>query len=148
MREAGARTPGAALAALLALARPGDYFALLAYLHATPAVDPALQRVRAAAGGRSGLATTLGIGPRFLHSTGQLHKGGPTMASSCNWTRRQPRRGHPRQPFGFSVLKRAQARGDLGALRAHGCRVLRVDLGDDAAAGVKRLGTLAGALLQ
>ena len=48
----------------------------------------------------------------------------------------------PGQPYSFSVLKRAQARGDLGALRAHGCRALRVSLGADAAAGVKRLGEL------
>ena len=54
----------------------------------------------------------------------------------------------PGQPYSFSVLKRAQARGDLGALRAHGCRALRVCLGDDAIAGVKRLGALvAGALV-
>jgi hypothetical protein len=53
----------------------------------------------------------------------------------------------PGQRYSFSVLKRAQARGDLGALRAHGCRALRVDLGADAVAGVKRLGALvAGAL--
>ncbi len=53
----------------------------------------------------------------------------------------------PGQPYSFSVLKRAQARGDLGALRAHGCRALRVCLGDDVVAGVKRLGALvAGAL--
>jgi transaldolase/glucose-6-phosphate isomerase len=55
----------------------------------------------------------------------------------------------PGQPYSFSVLKRAQARGDLGALRAHGCRALRVCLGDDATAGVKRLGALvAGAISQ
>jgi hypothetical protein len=53
----------------------------------------------------------------------------------------------PGQPYSFGVLKRAQARGDLGALRAHGCRVLRVDLGMDAQAGIRRLGALlAGAL--
>src|SRR5437667_12013473 len=59
-------------------ARPGDYLALLAYLAPTPDVTAKLQAVRAAWGRALGCATTLGFGPRYLHSTGQLHKGGPT----------------------------------------------------------------------
>jgi transaldolase/glucose-6-phosphate isomerase len=96
------------------------------------------------------VATTLGYGPRFLHSTGQLHKGGPSKGLFLQLVGRDTVDVEiPGQPFSFSVLKRAQARGDLGALRAHGCRALRVDLGDDAVAGIKRLGALtAGALAQ
>src|SRR6266480_3803095 len=63
--------------ALRRAARPGDYLAILAYLAPTPDVTAKLQRVRAAWGGALGCATTLGFGPRYLHSTGQLHKGGP-----------------------------------------------------------------------
>src|SRR5204863_5604200 len=69
--------PATLAAALVTLGRPGDYFAVLAYLHRTPARHERLQRLRHAARGAARLATTLGYGPRFLHSTGQLHKGGP-----------------------------------------------------------------------
>ena len=73
----GRTNPAAWAAALLSLARPGDYFAVLAYLHRTSARHERLQRLRAAARAGGRVATTLGYGPRFLHSTGQLHKGGP-----------------------------------------------------------------------
>jgi len=81
---------------------------------------------------------------------GQLHKGGPNTGLFLQLVSRdQTDVEIPGQPYGFSVLKRAQARGDLGALRAHGCRALRIDLGDDPGAGVRRLAALvAGALDQ
>jgi glucose-6-phosphate isomerase len=138
----------AALTAFFAQARPGDYVALQAYVAPGAHVWDDLQALRI--GVRDGLvlATTLGFGPRFLHSTGQLHKGGPNTGLFLQLVTSDERDiDIPGQPYSFGVLKRAQARGDLGALRAHGCRVLRVDLGDDALAGVKRLGALvAGAL--
>ena len=140
LRAAGAHEPGAALAALLSLARPGDYLALLAYLHATAAVDQALQRVRAAAGSRSGLATTLGIGPRFLHSTGQLHKGGPDHGLFLQITADEgPDVGIPGEPYSFGMLRRAQAAGDYEVLARRGRRVVRLHLEGDVAAALARL---------
>jgi glucose-6-phosphate isomerase len=140
----------AALAAFLAQAQPGDYVALQAYVAPGEAVWEHLQALRLQLRDQLHLATTLGYGPRFLHSTGQLHKGGPNKGLFLQLVGHDPQDVDiPGQPYSFSVLKRAQARGDLGALRAHGCRALRVCLGDDVVAGVKRLGALtAGALTQ
>ena len=138
----------AALAGLFATAEPGDYVSLQAYVAPGEAVWSRLQELRLALRDGLRLATTLGYGPRYLHSTGQLHKGGPNRGLFLQLVGHDPVDASiPGQPYGFSVLKRAQARGDLGALRAHGCRVLRVCLGDDAAAGVGRLTeVVAGAL--
>ena len=138
----------AALKEFFAQARPGDYVAVQAYVQPGELIWDDLQALRLGVRDGLKLATTLGYGPRFLHSTGQLHKGGPNTGLFLQLI------GHdredveiPGQPYSFSVLKRAQARGDLGALRAHGCRALRVCLGDDPVAGVRRLGALvAGAL--
>jgi hypothetical protein len=140
----------AALAAFLAAAEPGEYVALQAYVAPGEKVWDHLQTMRLQVRDRLRLATTLGYGPRFLHSTGQLHKGGPATGLFLQLVGQDPEDVEiPGQPFSFSVLKRAQARGDLGALRAHGCRVLRVDLGDDIVAGVQRLRTIVqGALSQ
>ncbi len=138
----------AALAEFLGQARPGDYVALQAYVAPGQPVWDHLQALRLQVRDRLRLATTLGYGPRFLHSTGQLHKGGPNTGLFLQLVGQdRVDVDVPGQPYSFSVLKRAQARGDLGALRAHGCRALRVDLGRDAAAGVKRLRAIAqGAL--
>jgi len=140
----------AALAAFFAQAQPGDYVALQAYVTPGDDVWDHLQALRFELRDGMRLATTLGYGPRFLHSTGQLHKGGPNKGLFLQLVGHDPVDVDiPGQPYSFSVLKRAQARGDLGALRAHGCRAMRVCLGDDAIAGVKRLGALvAGALSQ
>jgi hypothetical protein len=140
----------AALTAFFAQAEPGDYVALQAYVAPGEAVWNDLEALRLYLRDGLSLATTLGYGPRFLHSTGQLHKGGPNKGLFLQLVGHDPVDVDiPGQPYSFSVLKRAQARGDLGALRAHGCRALRVCLGDDAIAGVKRLGALvAGALSQ
>jgi glucose-6-phosphate isomerase len=138
----------AALAAFFAQAQPGDYVALQAYVAPGADVWNDLEALRLYVRDDLRLATTLGYGPRFLHSTGQLHKGGPNKGLFLQLLGHDPLDVDiPGQPYSFSVLKRAQARGDLGALRAHGCRALRVCLGDDVSAGVKRLGALvAGAL--
>jgi glucose-6-phosphate isomerase len=137
-----------ALAAFFAQAEAGDYVALQAYVAPGEAVWNDLEALRLYLRDGLRLATTLGYGPRFLHSTGQLHKGGPNRGLFLQLVGHDPVDVDiPGQPYSFSVLKRAQARGDLGALRAHGCRALRVCLGDDVTAGVKRLGALvAGSL--
>jgi transaldolase / glucose-6-phosphate isomerase len=143
LRAAGAGDPGAGLAVLLSLAQPGDYLALLAYLHATAPVDQALQRVRVAACGRTGLASTLGIGPRFLHSTGQLHKGGPDRGLFLQITADEgPDVPIPGESYSFGMLRRAQAAGDYEVLARRGRRVVRLHLEGDIAAA---LGRLAGA---
>ena len=140
LRAASVGDPGAALAALLSLARPGDYLALLAYLHATAAVEQALQRVRTAAVGRSGLASTLGIGPRFLHSTGQLHKGGSDQGLFLQITADEgPDVPIPGEPYGFAMLRRAQAAGDYEVLARRGRRVVRLHFEGDVAAALGRL---------
>ena len=138
----------AALAAFLAQADPGDYVALQAYVPPGEAVWGRLQALRLGLRDHLRLATTLGYGPRFLHSTGQLHKGGPNRGLFLQLVGHDPVDvSIPGQPYSFSVLKRAQARGDLGALRAHGCRALRVCLGDDVQDGVRRLTDLVAAAL-
>ena len=138
----------ASLTAFFTRAAPGDYVALQAYVAPGDSVWGDLQTLRLELRDRLRLATTLGYGPRFLHSTGQLHKGGPKRGLFLQLLGHDPVDvAIPGQPYSFSVLKRAQARGDLGALRAHGCRALRVCLGDDVREGVKRLTELVVAAL-
>jgi transaldolase/glucose-6-phosphate isomerase len=92
---------------------------------------------------RTGLATTLGYGPRFLHSTGQLHKGGPNNALYLQLTADEERDIEiPDRDYSFGTLKQAQALGDLQALREHDRRVIRIHLGRDADAGLDALGRL------
>ena len=132
-------TVDGALRALLETARDGDYFALLAYLPADPGTIELLQRVRGFVRDRSRLAATLGFGPRFLHSTGQLHKGGPPTGIFLQLTA-DPHRDMPIPgwPESFATLIAAQAAGDLAALQRRGRRVLRLHLADPAA-GLARL---------
>lgn len=140
------------LASLLGLAGPGDYFAVLAYLQATPAVDGRLQRLRAAALRLAHLATTLGYGPRFLHSTGQLHKGGPDTGLFLQITADEgPDVPIPGERYGFEALRRAQAAGDYEVLVRRGRRVVRLHLGTEIerrlellAAGLERLAAPGG----
>src|SRR6266487_3219967 len=109
--------------------RPGDYLAILAYLPPLPEVTATLQRVRAAWGRALGCATTLGFGPRYLHSTGQLHKGGPDTGLFLVITTDDAQDIEiPEQGRTFGELKRAQARGDIRALLARRRRVARVHL--------------------
>ncbi|MEP7041262.1 MAG: hypothetical protein ABI864_06770 [Chloroflexota bacterium] len=136
-----------ALRALLETAAPSDYFALLAYLPADPGTVEQLQRLRALVRDRAGLATSLGIGPRFLHSTGQLHKGGPPSGIFLQLTA-DPRRDLPIPgwPESFGILIAAQAAGDLAALQGRGRRVLRLHLADPEA-GLARLEAMMHATL-
>jgi glucose-6-phosphate isomerase len=110
-----------------ARAQDGDYVAFLAYVRPSPAHDVLLSRMRAAVRDHRGLATTAGYGPRFLHSTGQLHKGGPASGVFVQLeSETGPDAAIPGAGYTFGTLKLAQALGDHRALTARGRRVLRV----------------------
>jgi len=119
------------LAALLEQVRPGDYLAIQAYLPRTPDNASRLQAARVKLRDRHRVATTVGFGPRFLHSTGQLHKGGPPSGVFIQVVD-EPSLDLkiPGKPFTFRRLLDAQSAGDLQALRARGRRVARVRLSD------------------
>ena len=114
---------------LLSTLRPGDYFAITAYVPSTLRNEAALQAIRLAVRDRWRVATTLGFGPRFLHSTGQFHKGGPDTGVFLQVTA-EPREqiAIPGKPYDFGRVVAAQAAGDLAALRSRGRRSLRVHL--------------------
>jgi hypothetical protein len=117
----------------------GDYVALTAYCQSTPRREKLLRDLQAAIRDRFHVATTLGYGPRFLHSTGQLHKGGANNGVFVQFTVADPEDVPvPGQPYTFSVLKQAQALGDFQALQAHGRRALRVELGADVESGLRQ----------
>jgi len=125
------RSPAHWLAAHLALGEPGHYVALLAYLPPGAAIAAELRRAQGAIRDATKLTVTSGFGPRFLHSTGQLHKGGPptglfvelTVAGGADIP-------IPGIPYGFATLFAAQARGDLEVLQARGRRALRLHAED------------------
>ena len=125
---------------------PVDYVALHAYLAPTPATDAALDRLRRRILELTAVATTCGYGPRFLHSTGQLHKGDAgrgafiQLTAGCADDLPIPdRAGAGASSLSFGVLIEAQALGDRQALLDAGRRVLRVDLGSDPAPGLDTL---------
>ncbi|HSK09188.1 MAG TPA: bifunctional transaldolase/phosoglucose isomerase, partial [Vicinamibacterales bacterium] len=131
---------GEAIDAWLADARAGDYIALQAFLAPDERSTNALQALRRALGSRTGLATTMGYGPRFLHSTGQLHKGGPNTGLFLQIIDEVAEDlSVPTVGFTFGELIRAQAAGDAAALVERGRRVVRVQVGGDAGAGLERL---------
>jgi hypothetical protein len=131
---------GEALRAHLDTAQAGDYVAVMAYVTPDDTNEAALQRLRTAIRDHRRVATTLGFGPRFLHSTGQLHKGGPNTGVFIQITGDDSEDvAIPGQPFTFSVLKRAQAAGDLQSLRSHGRRVIRLHISGELRAGLDRL---------
>jgi glucose-6-phosphate isomerase len=136
-----------ALRALLESVRAGDYLAILAYLPQDHSTVERLQGVRARVGEALGVATTLGFGPRFLHSTGQLHKGGPETGVFLQLTA-EPRRDLPIPGWEetFGVLVAAQALGDLEALQRRGRRVLRLHFSEADAALDRLTGLLERAL--
>ncbi|MDO7876386.1 hypothetical protein Q5H93_16700 [Hymenobacter sp. ASUV-10] len=135
-------TKGTDAAALLqqffGQAHPGDYVAIQAYLAETPELNKEFDELRAKIQAKLHVATTFGYGPRFLHSTGQYHKGGPNTGLFLQFT------GDnavdvplPGRSYTFGTLQSAQAQGDLTALRDYDRRALHIHLGGDAAEGLK-----------
>ena len=132
--------PSGSLLELLDQANPGDYLAVMAYAVETPGVDKALQTLRRKVMQRYTIAVTVGYGPRYLHSTGQLHKGGPGSGLFLQFTADHTREVDiPGQGFGFGLLSDAQAAGDMQALRNAGRRAVRVHLGSSPVEGINRL---------
>ena len=120
--------------------QPGDYFALLGYLNRNAANESQLQSVRHFVRDKCRVATCLGFGPRFLHSTGQAYKGGPNsgvfLQITCDDAADLP---VPGQKYTFGVVKSAQARGDFQVLAERGRRTLRIHLGANVGEGLVRL---------
>ena len=138
-------TLDAAIQALLAQVKPHDYVALMAYVAPAAEADRALTAIRVAIRDQHRVATTVGYGPRFLHSTGQLHKGGPNTGVFLQIVGDDPNDlPIPGATYSFGQLKQAQALGDYMALRNHGRRVLRVQV-HDVAEGLARIGQAVGA---
>ncbi|MBN1254270.1 MAG: glucose-6-phosphate isomerase [Deltaproteobacteria bacterium] len=141
-----AENSGAPLAAFLSQAEPDAYVALQAYVQPTAEIEAALQGLRTQVRDRFKLATTLGYGPRFLHSTGQLHKGDAGRGLFVQITADDPKdipipdaAGSPDSSLTFGTLKTAQAHGDRQALLDAGRQVIRFHLGRDAVKGLKAL---------
>jgi len=128
------------LRAHLARIGPGDYFAVLAYVEMNEANAALLQQLRHRVRDARRVATTLGFGPRFLHSTGQAHKGGPGsgvfLQITCEPARDLP---VPGRRYSFGTVEAAQARGDFTVLAERGRRALRIHLGADVAQGLRTL---------
>ena len=128
------------LRAHLARLRLGDYFALLAYIQMDDEHEQQLQSIRQFVRDNKRVATCLGFGPRFLHSTGQAYKGGPNsgvfLQITCDDAKDVP---VPGQKYTFGVVKAAQARGDFQVLAERGRRALRVHVGKDVSAGLAKL---------
>jgi len=118
----------------------GDYFGLLGYLQMNAAHEAHLQSIRRFVRDKKRVATILGFGPRFLHSTGQAYKGGPNsgvfLQITCDDASDLP---VPQQKYTFGTVKAAQARGDFAVLIERGRRALRLHLGSDLAAGISKL---------
>jgi transaldolase/glucose-6-phosphate isomerase len=142
LREAAGETASldGYLAALLGRVEPGDYVALLAYLSMSAEHKRLLSEIRVLVRDRLRVATCVGFGPRFQHSTGQAYKGGPNsgvfLQINCRDSVELPVPGHA---YTFGVVKEAQARGDFDALAKQGRRALRIDVGADAAKGLTAL---------
>ena len=141
LREGGLPepAPSGSIGRLLEQSRPGDYLAITPYTKMDPEVDRLIGEIRARVMRRCRIATTMGYGPRYLHSTGQLHKGGPGSGLYLQLT------GGPLEPlpipgqkYGFDTLAAAQAIGDYRALSALGRRVVTIDLGADVSVGLRQ----------
>ena len=136
----GASSLAHAVAAHLSRVRTGDYVAINAYLERTPTVHDVFQRIRTIIRDTKRVSTTLGYGPRFLHSTGQLHKGGPDSGVFLQVTADQKADLEiPDEPYSFGTLAAAQALGDLKSLSTRNRRVIRIHLGCDVEAGIRRM---------
>ncbi|HPQ44566.1 MAG TPA: hypothetical protein PKZ42_10090 [Syntrophales bacterium] len=140
--------PKEALSVFLDLAGPGDYVAIQAFIQQTDETDHDLDELRMKIHARYRVATTFGYGPRYLHSTGQLHKGDAGRGLFIQLTADDQRdlpipdeMGSVTSSLSFSALKRAQAMGDRTALLAGGRRVIRFHLGADVTGGITALRT-------
>jgi transaldolase/glucose-6-phosphate isomerase len=130
------------LKAHLSRLKRGDYLALLAYIEMNSKNEGLLQSMRLGIRDTKRVATCLGFGPRFLHSTGQAYKGGPNSGVFLQITAADAKDiDVPGQKFTFGVVKAAQARGDFQVLADRNRRALRVHLGADVVAGLTQLGT-------
>ena len=122
---------------------PGDYLAVLAYVEMSDIHARPLQRIRHAVRSAYGAATSVGFGPRFLHSSGQLYKGGPNtgvfIQITCDDEADLP---VPGRAYSFGVVKAAQARGDYQVLSERGRRLLRLHVAGDVANGLNRIANL------
>src|SRR4029077_19062996 len=128
------------LAAHFGRIQEGDYCALLAYVERNEQHRDALQDIRILIRDRKRVATCLGFGPRFLHSTGQAYKGGPNTGVFLQITSDDAVDLQvPDQKYTFGVVKAAEARGDFQVLADRDRRALRVHIGSDIAAGLKTL---------
>jgi transaldolase / glucose-6-phosphate isomerase len=136
----GGKTLAAVLKMHLSRIGAGDYFAVLGYIPMNPANETILQKIRHAVRDGKRVATVLGFGPRFLHSTGQAYKGGPNsgvfLQITCDDAKDLP---VPGQKYTFGVVKAAQARGDFAVLADRGRRALRVHLGKNLKLGLAAL---------
>ena len=128
------------LKAHLSRIKPGDYFAVLGYIQMNAENEQSLQTLRHLVRDKKHVATCLGFGPRFLHSTGQAYKGGPNsgvfLQITCDDSVELP---VPGQKYTFGVVKAAQARGDFQVLAERGRRALRVHLGKQSEGGIGEL---------
>jgi transaldolase/glucose-6-phosphate isomerase len=128
------------LKAHLSRLKAGDYFGVLGYITMNPAHEKALQAIRHAVRDKKKVATVLGFGPRFLHSTGQAYKGGPNSGVFLQITCDDAKDLQvPGQRYTFGIVKAAQARGDFAVLAEHGRRALRVHLGKNLKSGLATL---------
>lgn len=141
--DTGRTTVEALISAHLALLGPGDYFALLLYLRRDAETMAASARIRTAVREGCEVATVVGFGPRFLHSIGQLFKGGPDSGVFLQVTIEEVEDVPiPDHPYSFGVVQAAQAQGDAQVLEARGRRLLRVQLTGDVDQGLRRLESL------
>lgn len=144
--QAHASTAGEALLAFIRQTQPGAYITLQAYVQPTVEIDAVLVELRGRLRAYTRLATTVGYGPRFLHSTGQLHKGDAGLGLFIQITADSPQdvpipdqAGSASSSISFGVLKTAQALGDRQALLDAGRRVLRIHFSTDVVAGILEL---------
>jgi glucose-6-phosphate isomerase len=133
-------SPHGVLREALASVRPGDYIAFLSYLPGNADIEPALAEVRSGLREKFRIASTFGVGPRYLHSTGQYHKGGPNAVVAFVLTADDKTRTEiPGAGYSFSVLKRAQALGDAETLATHDRRAVVIHCKGDAESAPSQL---------
>jgi glucose-6-phosphate isomerase/transaldolase/glucose-6-phosphate isomerase len=120
--------------------KPGNYLAIMGYVKPTPSIDRAFSNFRSRIMKKYQISTTLGYGPRFLHSTGQLHKGGPNTGLFIQITAESRKDLKiPDKPYTFGILTEAEAQGDYQALAAKGRKVVRIQLPEISGAAIERL---------